>query len=419
MRNKLLRFLREQHMLEPGDRVICAVSGGADSVALLFALYLSQDQLGIQVEAAHFNHHLRGEESDRDEAFVRDFCQGYGIALHVGQGTVTAGKKGLEAAARDARYAYLNSLPGKIATAHTANDNAETVLMHLIRGTGLRGLGGIRPVQGRLLRPMLLITRQEVEEFLDQWALPHVEDSSNGSDAFLRNRIRRHVMPLLYQENPRLAGNLSRMAMTLGEDADYLAAQAERPELPGVTQLQSLPPALRRRMLAQFLRRSGVSEPELLHIEQVQGLLDSQRPSAWTSFPGGVTVRREYDRLTAQMPVPVTRQRLRCPGEAAVAGFVVRCEPARQIVNTPQAFTVCPQGPIYLRSRMTGDVMRLSGGSRSLKKLMIDRKIPVACRDSIPVVCDDLGILGVGTIGASQDRLAKQLPGVTITLRPV
>ncbi len=204
MQNKLLAFLREQQMLQAGDRVICAVSGGADSVALLFAMYLLRQQLGIQVEAAHFNHHLRGDESDRDEAFVRSFCQDYDIQLHVGGETVVAGEKGLEAAARDARYAFLKSLPGKIATAHTADDNAETVLMHLIRGTGLQGLGGIRPMQGQLIRPMLRITRQEVLAFLEQWNLPHVEDSSNESDAFLRNRIRHHVMPLLYQENPRL-----------------------------------------------------------------------------------------------------------------------------------------------------------------------------------------------------------------------
>ena len=420
MQNKLLAFLREQQMLQAGDRVICAVSGGADSVALLFAMYLLRQQLGIQVEAAHFNHHLRGDESDRDEAFVRSFCQDYDIQLHVGGEMVVAGKKGLEAAARDARYAFLKSLPGKIATAHTADDNAETVLMHLIRGTGLQGLGGIRPVQGRLIRPMLRITRQEVLAFLEQWSLPHVEDSSNESDAFLRNRIRHHVMPLLYQENPRLAENLSRMAMGLGEDAAYLASLAERETLPDVDQLQSLPPSLRSRMLAQFLRRSGVAEPEQTHIDLVQGLLQSKKPSAWACLPGGVVIRREYNRLTAQMPQPLLQEiRLTCPGKVNLRGLQIRCEPAQALVNTATSFTVCPKGALYLRSRRTGDTIRLPGGSKSLKKLMIDRKIPAADRDSIPVLCDDGGILGVWSIGANQDRVAKQLPGVTISFVPV
>ena len=145
MRNKLLKFIREQGLISPGDRVVCAVSGGADSVAMLFALYLLKEKLDIRLEAAHFNHHLRGEESQRDEKFVRDFCSRYDIPLHLGGAQVQPGKKGLEAAARDARYAFLQSLDGNIATAHTADDNAETVLLHLIRGTGLKGLGGIAP----------------------------------------------------------------------------------------------------------------------------------------------------------------------------------------------------------------------------------------------------------------------------------
>ena len=155
MLNKLLKQMRQYDMVSKGDRIICAVSGGADSVALLFGMYLLREKLGITLMAAHFNHHLRGEESNRDEQFVRDFCQRYDIPLEVGSAQVVSGKKGLEAAAREARYAFFATLDGKIATAHTADDNAETVLMHLVRGTGLRGLGGINPVNGNIIRPML------------------------------------------------------------------------------------------------------------------------------------------------------------------------------------------------------------------------------------------------------------------------
>ena len=154
MLNKLLRFIRRYDMLSPGDTVICAVSGGADSVALLFAMYLLRQKLQIRLQAAHFDHQLRGEESAQDARFVRELCQRFDIPLTVGSGPVTAGEKGLEAAARDARYAFLMGLPGKIATAHTADDNAETVLMRLVRGTGLKGLGAIAPVRDRLIRPM-------------------------------------------------------------------------------------------------------------------------------------------------------------------------------------------------------------------------------------------------------------------------
>ena len=163
MLNKLRSFCREQDLIRPGDSVVCAVSGGADSMALLWALYLLKEEWELDVSAAHFNHNLRGEESQRDADFVKDFCAGYGIPLHLGSGQVVAGEKGLEAAARDARYAFLQTLPGKIATAHTADDNAETVLMHLVRGTGLKGLGGIAPRRGQLIRPLLSATRTDVE----------------------------------------------------------------------------------------------------------------------------------------------------------------------------------------------------------------------------------------------------------------
>ena len=420
MQNKLLKFIREQELVSPGDRVICAVSGGADSVALLFALYLLKDKLKIQLEAAHFNHLLRGEESQRDEHFVRDFCARYDIPLHVGSTQVQPGKKGLEAAARDARYAFLETLEGKIATAHTADDNAETVLLHLIRGTGLKGLGGIAPQRGKLIRPMLSITRQDVEAFLNEWSLPHVEDSSNASDAFLRNRIRHHVMPVLQEENPKIGENLSKMALRLRLDEEYLARQSTFVTPPDVGLLRTLPPALRSRALEAFLKQSGVLEPEDTHIAQAEALVFSENPSAKAAFPGGVTISRSYDSLTVISDTEgLGETTLPCPGRTEVGGFRVTCEPAAEIRNTPDTFTVCPAGTLTLRSRKTGDTIRLSGGSKSLKKLFIDRKIPASQRDTIPVLCDGMGLLGVYSIGVNLDRAAASLPAVTVRFEKI
>ena len=414
MLNKLLSFLREQEMVQAGDTVICAVSGGADSVALLFAFYLLKDKLDITLEAAHFNHHLRGEESDRDEAFVRQLCDRYDIPLHLGGREILPGKKGLEAAARDVRYAFLRSLHGKIATAHTADDNAETVLMHLIRGTGLKGLGGITPVHGNVIRPMLRTTRQDVEAFLEEWCLSHVEDSSNETDAFLRNRVRHHVMPLLAAENPKIAENLSQMALRLRLDEEFLSKQIDSTALPTVESLKNMPKALRSRTLEAFLKKSGVKEPEDAHLALAESLVFSDKPSARASFPGGVTIAREYDALVCLPQAELLEETvLSCPGEVFFAGLRISCERAAEAVNTPDAFTVCPVGEIRIRSRHSGDSIRLSGGSKSLKKLFIDRKIPAARRQQIPVVCDDAGILGVYTVGANWDRTAGENP-VTI-----
>ena len=415
MQNKLLKFIRQEDMVQPGDTVICAVSGGADSVALLFAFYLLKEKLGIRLEAAHFNHHLRGEESDRDEAFVSALCDRYDIPLHIGGGQVTAGKKGLEAAARDARYAFLRTLNGKVATAHTADDNAETILMRLIRGTGLKGLGGITPVQGQIIRPMLRITRQEVEGFLEEWCLSHIEDSSNESDAFLRNRIRHHVMPLLAAENPKIAENLSQMALRLRQEEEFLSLQVDSTTLPTVESLKTMPKALRSRYLAAFLERSGVREPEDAHIAQAEALVFSEKPSARAAFPGGVTIARNYDRLEALTEQEgFEKTALPCPGEVLLPGLRVTCAPAKEVCNAPDAFTVVPQGALYLRSRQSGDALRLSGGSKSLKKLFIDRKIPAALRSQIPVVFDEGGILGVYSIGVNLDRFAAGEDAVTI-----
>ncbi len=415
MYNRLLRFIRQQGMVEPGDTVVCAVSGGTDSIAMLFAFYLIKDTLNLRLEAAHFNHHLRGEESNRDEAFVRDFCQRYDIPLHVGSGNVKAGKKGLEAAARDARYAFLKTLNGKIATAHTADDNAETVLMHMIRGTGLKGLGGITPIRGNVIRPMLTITREEAEAFLAEWCLPHIEDSSNDTDAFLRNRLRRHVMPLLKAENPRLAETVTRMALGLREDEAYLDSQADFERMPTVETLKAMPKALRSRCLARFLKESGVKEPEDAHISQAEALLFADSPSAKASFPGGVTIARRYDTLEALAEKAALEERiLPCPGEVVLPGLRVVCAPAEALVQGGDVFTVHPEGTMRLRQRQSGDTIRLSGGSKSLKKLFIDRKIPAAQRSQIPVLCDDSGILGVYSIGTDRSRAAGSLPAVTV-----
>ena len=415
MLNKLLSFMREHKLIDSGDTVICAVSGGADSVALLFAFYLLKDKLGIQLEAAHFNHNLRGEESDRDETFVKKLCDRYDIPLHLGSGHVKPGKKGLEAAARDARYAFLNSLNGKIATAHTADDNAETVLMHLVRGTGLKGLGGISPIRGKIIRPMLKVTRQDVEGFLSEWCLDHIEDSSNETDAFLRNRIRHHVMPLLKAENPKLAENLSQMALHLREDEILLSAQAIFDTLPTVETLKTMPKAQRSRVLSAFLQKSGVKEPEDSHIAMAEALVFSENPSARASFPGSVTITRKYDRLEAAVQQEVLKElELTCPGTLELPDLQIVCMPAESLVQSQDCFTVQPSGTIRIRARRSGDAMRLSGGTKSLKKLFVDRKIPASERLQIPVVCDDAGILGVYSIGANLERTAAELPAVTI-----
>ena len=419
MLSKLTAFIREEALIESGDRVIAAVSGGADSVALLFALYLLKEKLGISLEAAHFDHQLRGRESREDARFVEALCDRFDIPLHLGTAPVTAGKKGLEAAAREARYGFFRSLDGKIATAHTADDNAETVLLHLLRGTGLKGLGGIAPKNGRIIRPMLRCTRQDVEAFLTEYCLQSRFDSSNAGDDFLRNRLRHRVVPELKKENPRFAPAVSAMALRLRRDEELIASLLPQ-ELPGVEELKNTHPALRARLLERFLKEGGIPEPEQTHIRALERIVFSEKPSAAADLPGGFTALRRYDRLELrkERPAPVggiLEDRL----ELRSLGLVITCAPATELLNGPDTFTVCPQGPIRVRFRETGDAIRLKGGTRSLKKLFIDRKIPAQDRDLIPVIADDAGLLAVHGIGPSEDRKATALPAVTVRILPL
>ncbi len=407
MQNKVLAAIRRYEMVRPGDRVICAVSGGADSMALLWCMWLLKEKLEITVEAAHFDHRLRGAESDGDREFVVQFCDFHDIPLHLGGGEVTPGPKGLEAAAREARYAFLRTLGGAVATAHTADDNAETVLMHLIRGTGLRGLGGITPASGGLIRPMLDVTREEVETFLAEHWVRFRTDSSNRSDQFLRNRLRNHVIPLMKQENPSLSTALSAAAQRIRQDAELLDRLAELVDPTDVEQLRRLPPSLRRRALERMMKSGGFSEPSAAHIEQVEAIVFSDKPSARVEF-GNFNVRRTYHLLNVgHTPIRLLPRELPMEGTVELPELGMTVKTA--IVDAPEGFTVRPGGPMTIRPRKEGDQITLSGGTKSLKKLFIDRKIPRWQRLSVPVIADEAGVLGVYGIGPDVSRTGELL----------
>ena len=272
--------------------------------------------------------------------------------------------------------------------------------MHLVRGTGLKGMGAIAPINGNVIRPMLGITRADVEAFLDEYHVDHITDSSNETDTFLRNRLRHHVMPLLKEENPKLAENLSAMALRLRQDEEALSHMASSTPI-SVTALRLELPAIRARVLEHFLKECGVREPEAQHIALAESLIFSDNPSARGNFPGGITIGRNYDTLEL------------LSGQAPPALRPI-CASAEEIINTPEIFTVHAIGNVYVRARQAGDAIRLNGGTKSLKKLFIDRKIPAAHRDAVPVICDDAGVLGVYGIGVNLDRAATALPATQI-----
>lgn len=269
--------------------VAVALSGGADSVSLLRALLESANSLGITLRACHLNHGLRGEESDRDEEFCKLLCEKLRIPIHTKRIDVKAIQnkhEGVENTARRARYAFfreINESTGAvIATAHTASDNAETVLLNLTRGTGLRGLCGIPPRREFIIRPLLNVTRDDVERYLEILGQDFVTDRTNFSTDYTRNKIRLNVVPQLEKINPAFAKTVMRMCEASREDCEFLEEFAERALIEAKSErgydaakIHTLPEAVKSRVVRRILEDGGI-EPSALRINTAKSLLNQR-----------------------------------------------------------------------------------------------------------------------------------------------
>ncbi len=432
------RFCETHQLLPVGSTVLCALSGGADSMALLSVLLELQADLALTVCAAHYNHELRGAEAQRDADFVADWCQKNGVPLTLGQGDVRAEaqkrKAGIEETARDLRYAFLSRTAKsvgatRIATAHTADDNAETVLLNLVRGTGLDGLTGIPPQRDCFVRPLLACTRAEIEAYLTAQDIPHVEDSSNQDPAFRRNRIRQSVLPVLRSINPQFVDTLTANLTHLRADRAFLDDLAQSitqtaTETPdgcsiSAAHLAAQPRPVRCRVLRQLLSQLGQHQISAVHLDALCALAETTAPAAFCPLPHGLFARREYDRLILcrQMPQVPPFSPVLCPtlGRYEIeSGWTVLLEDAvPPFVPSPTRFYLnqaAVRFPLTLRPRAVGDTLRPMGRhTKPLKKWYIEQRIPHWMRDSLPVLTDGTTILAAAGIGAA-DHCAPQ-PG--------
>ncbi|MCL2843205.1 MAG: tRNA lysidine(34) synthetase TilS [Oscillospiraceae bacterium] len=427
---RVLEWVRRQGLITPDDRVLVALSGGADSVCLLRVLLYVQDILGLQVAAAHYNHRLRGDASEQDEQFVRACCRALAVPLTVGAGDVAEAARqsgqGIEETARTMRYAFLEEAAvelgaDKIATAHHADDNVETVLLHLIRGASIRGLSGIPPCRGKVIRPLLCLERQEIEAYLTELGQGFVEDATNADITHRRNGLRHQVVPLLREQNPNLAATVLRQSGLLRKDSVYLDALAEEafaalwePDTLPVAGFITLEYAIAARVAALAVQAVGGTADQV-HVWQIVEIATGDDPSAETMLPGGITVRRAYHRLVFD-----TTETEKSGGFASVtlpdSGSVTLSELGLTItvdeenvkklkINQRFLFqraAIC--GRITVRPRTEGDEIRLAGriGTKSVKKWMIEEKIPAKDRSRWPIFVDEMGVIAIYGIGIAQ-----------------
>lgn len=433
--------MRRSRLFRSGERIGIAVSGGPDSMLLLdFALIYAREA-GLALSVVHFNHHLRGAESDADESFVRERARQLGLEFHGSSADVAAiaraKKRNLEATARDLRYGFFFSLVrqgklDKVATAHTANDQAETVLLRLIRGAGTRGLGGIHPVlQDGVVRPFLTLTRAEVEDEIRLRGLACRADSSNRDNRFARNRLRERVLPLLESQfNPRVVESLAAFADPARDDEAFLQQQAQershawlRREGDTVRipagRLSAFPAAIARRVLRQMvaeavhgkLQAPGPVAISHAEMEELRRLASEGQSGKRLILAAGAEARKDYEWLVIGPKGPETSQR-----SGAVVGFRYDVYPPatvtipqiglelhftfadRMDANAGEAEYNCtevawldpsnPAAPLILRNWRAGDRFHALGKANplKLKELFQQRRIPAVERAWWPVL---------------------------------
>lgn len=442
---KVRAWMESNRLIRRNDRIIAACSGGPDSMALVHILSRLAPEWGLTLAVAHLNHMFRGAESQADAVHVGRFCAGLGLdfyhtAIDVPAYIAGSGRS-TQDAARVLRYRYLRrvaaALAGaKIAIGHHRDDQAETVLLNLLRGAGSAGLGGMKPIEGDVIRPLLDVSRKEIEAYCAEYGLKPRQDSSNLKLDYLRNYLRLELMPLLQERfNANLSETLCRTARLVGDEHRYIAEQvsclssdiikAEKESLViDCCLLNDFPVALRREIFRQTIekKQGSLKGITFLHVERLVELAANGMVGSIVELPGGLIARRGYDSIRLGMPTVLRSPpgigppgiELDIPGTTVVpalnvaitAGFLQERPPN----NRPGSVVfdwdqLSP--PLIIRTRQEGDRFRPAGapGGKKLKDFLIDGKVPREMRDAIPLVCDQQEIVWVGGYRQAQRAL--------------
>jgi len=442
--DKVLSYILKHGMFRRGGKALVAVSGGPDSVALLDILNLLKGELGISLHIAHLDHMIRGRESKEDADFVRSLAEGIGLPYTIGSRDVPAlassRKLSLEDAAREARYAFLSEVAAdvgadRVATGHTLDDQAETFLLRLLRGSGSKGLSGIPPVRGGFfVRPLLTSSREEVESYLRRRGLKFREDSSNRDLAFARNRIRWELLPTLRSYNPNISSVLARTADIIRDQEEYISGRAEEALCRAIEAERPWRINLRRDELLRHhisIRRKAIIQAfgrlsdKVLGFEDVERALDViGRGRGITSLPGGgnlqahgnlvILKRGRIGPLKIEVPIG---GRVEIPQlSAAVETRVLDPDEAVPPLNHGSPYLRyfdlgAISGKIFLRSRLPGDFIVPFGmkGRKKVKDILIDSKVPRILRDEVLILSDEEKVIWI--VGLATSELCRVGPG--------
>lgn len=421
----VMRAICDNNMLESGDKIVVALSGGADSVALFYALLSLREKYNLTVYAAHVNHNLRGEEALRDENFVRELCKKNGVELFVKSVDVKklAAEQGLgtEICGRNVRYDFFRELSEKLgaktATAHTASDNAETVLFNLARGAGLNGMCGIQPVRGDIIRLLIYVTREQVESYCERNGLSYVTDSSNLTDDYTRNKIRHAVIPVLKEINAGFENNVTNNSVMLRNINSFMELSAH-----GVIEqitvkngyscekLANLTTELRHETLYLLCKENGV-EPEYAKLKILSDCLES---GGAVDFSGTVRavckqgvlrfVRTEQEDIFSYIELK------------SDTSFTYKSKSYEVEFDETHLENY---GKLVFRTRRAGDKITLPKRrvTKTLKKFFNELKIPEERRDSVIVLADGSDILWAEGIGFSERGNELRKIGINIKVK--
>ena len=459
MLKRVRKTIEKHHMLQPGDRVLVAVSGGPDSVCLLSVLAALSVEYRLTLHVAHLDHRFRGKGSADDAIFVERTAAQFNVPATIEQFDVPrfCAERGLtaQAGAREARYGFLRRVAGavgasRIALGHTATDQAETLIMRLIRGAGMAGLSAIPPIRETIIRPLIEVTREEVTAYLRENDHTFINDPSNTKPLYTRNRIRMDLMPRLSTYNPQIVRTLS-METNILRDEDALLEQQVAAIAPRViseeqdiitlnrTAFAALEPALRRRVLRKAVDLFGADPAELsfLHSEGALSFIADARTGKTMHLPSGLVMEREYDRilLRSASAVRAFSIELNVPGITVIPDLALEVETSirREQLDHRDDPNYLWQAwfdydkiasPLFIRSRNNGDRFcpaGMAGKSKKLQDYFVDEKVPRRRRDTVPILASKSGVVWI--VGMRTDE--RFLPAletqrrIMIGIRPV